>query len=87
MMNSFDFSKAPQPPLIEPTNFVGPANVTTRSTRVQTSTMGTTKITTAQVIPTVGNVPFYYALAAIVAAAAIATEAVVNYRSRRKSPS
>jgi phospholipase C len=27
MMNGFDFSQTPQPPLIEPGNFIGPANV------------------------------------------------------------
>jgi hypothetical protein len=28
MMNSFDFSQSPQPPLVEPTNVVGPVNST-----------------------------------------------------------
>jgi len=87
MMNSFDFSQAPQPPLIEPANFVGPASVTTTLTRHQSSITETATITTTQVIPTGGNVPLYYALVAIVAAAAIVAVATVNYRSRRKSVS
>jgi phospholipase C len=33
MMNSFDFSQAPQPTLIEPANFVGPAQETTTVTQ------------------------------------------------------
>jgi phospholipase C len=87
MMNSFDFGQAPQPPLIEPANFVGPASVTTTLTRHQSSITETATITTTQVIPTGGNVPLYYALVAIVAAAAIVAVATVNYRSRRKSVS
>jgi len=27
MMNSFDFTQSPQPPLLEPGNFIGPANI------------------------------------------------------------
>jgi hypothetical protein len=32
MMNSFDFNQAPQPTLVEPANFVGPATFTTTQT-------------------------------------------------------
>lgn len=83
MMNSFDFSQTPQSPLIEQTNFVGPASVTTTSTGLQSSTMGQP----TQVIQSGNNPGLYYALAAIVAAAAVTTAVTVNYRSRRKSTS
>jgi phospholipase C len=32
MMNSFDFNQTPQPPLLEPANFIGPANSVGSST-------------------------------------------------------
>jgi phospholipase C len=54
MMNSFNFTQQPQPPLVEPTNFLGPAQVTsTSSTRVSASTQTTTSSTTelSQPIP------------------------------------
>jgi phospholipase C len=73
MMNSFDFNQAPQPPLIEPANFIGPAAVSRTSTSVQ-------------IIQSGSNAPLYYALAAVVAAAVVSAIAL-NYRSRRKSAS
>jgi phospholipase C len=87
VMNSFDFSQTPQPPLIEPANFVGPVSATTTSISLHTSSLGSTTTTITQGIQTSSNAPLYYALATIVAAAAIAAAVAVNYRSRRKSAS
>ncbi len=42
MMNSFDFNQAPQLPLIEPTNFVGPATVSTTAEITATAAQTTT---------------------------------------------
>jgi len=81
MMNSFDFRQTPQPPLIEQTNFVGPATVTTTSTALQSSIMGQM----TQTLQNSSDPGLYYALAAIVAAAAVVTAVSVDYRSRRKS--
>jgi phospholipase C len=51
MMNSFNFTQVPQPPLLESVNFVGPANttVTSTSTTTVTTTMTHTSTTTMTV--------------------------------------
>jgi phospholipase C len=84
MMNSFDFSQAPQPALIEPANFVGPAvAATTSSTNMQKSSTGTT----TQVVQSATDELLYFGLAAVVVAAAAALAIVINYRAKRKSVS
>jgi phospholipase C len=87
MMNSFDFSQSPQPPLIEPANFIGPAAETaTTSSNPPTSTMETTTIpaTNAQVVQTSINSPWTLALAAVAVVVAILCAIAINYRSKRK---
>ena len=89
MMGSFDFNQAPLPGLTEPATFVGPATPST-ATMTATSmttatTMATVTTTMTQVIQNSSNPALYYALAVIVAAAAVATVVMVNYRSGRKS--
>jgi phospholipase C len=99
MMNSIDFTQTPQSPLIEPANFVGPAAVSTSSTNVHSSKIvsttitrstqaitHTTSATTLQLVQSNSNTELYYAMAAVVIAAAIATVAV-TYRSRRRPAS
>jgi phospholipase C len=101
MMNSFDFTQAPQPPLIEPANFVGPAAVSITSTTAQSSNTGrttvttptqfitqTTGATTLQLVQSGSNTTptLYYALAAVLIAVAIAAIAL-TYRSRRRPTS
>jgi phospholipase C len=81
MMNSFDFNQAPLPPLIEAANFVGPVAVATTSSSVQSSSLGTG----AQLIQGISDLEFYSALATVVAAAAVVSALVVNYRAKRKS--
>ena len=44
MMNSFDFNQTPQPPLIEPANFIGPTNPVTLST-MQSDTLSSNQET------------------------------------------
>jgi phospholipase C len=84
MMNSFDFSQAPQPTLIEPANFLGPAvAATTSSTSMQSSSTGTT----TQVVQSAADELLYFGLAAVVVAAAAALAIVINYRAKRKSVS
>ena len=41
MMNSFDFNQSPQQPLIEPANFVGPANPQTQTQQLTQLVTGT----------------------------------------------
>jgi len=77
MMNSFDFTQAPQPPLIEPASFIGPA------TSASTSTILTAG-STSQAEATVGQYVSYLGLAAIVIIAA-AGSAVVVWHTRRSS--
>jgi phospholipase C len=99
MMNSFDFTQTPQSPLIEPANFVGPAAVSITSTNVHSSKIvsttittptqpitQTTSATTLQLVESNSNTELYYAMAAVVIAAAIAAVAV-TYRSRRRPAS
>lgn len=72
MMNSFDFNQAPQPPLIEPANFVGPAtNPTTMHTTISTSTVTETE-------PTLGQYALYLGLAAAVIVAAVTSSIAVR---------
>ena len=91
MMGSFNFNQAPLPALTEPATFVGPATpskTTMTATPMTTATtMSTLTVTTTQVIQNSGNPALYYALAAIVAAAAVTIVVAVNYRSRRKTTS
>lgn len=67
MMNSFDFNQAPQPPLIEPANFVKPASTTTTSTSV----------------PEFGFNQTYVVLAALVAVAAVVSAYLIGRNSRK----
>ena len=69
MMNSFDFKQAPQPTLIEPANFVGPAPETTTTTH-----------TTA--IPELNSTQTYLILAVSVAIAAIVPTYIIGRRKR-----
>ncbi len=84
MMNSFDFTQAPQPTLIKPADFIGPAVESITSNNVQSSNIGTT-ITAPQVTQGGSNAPLYFASAVAVAAAAVMIAVMLNYRSRRKS--
>jgi phospholipase C len=68
MMNSFDFNQAPQSPLVEPGNFVGPAQVTATST--QTS------------VPEMNSAQTYLLLALLVAVAAIVPAYLIGRRKR-----
>jgi phospholipase C len=90
MMNSFDFSQAPQPPLIEAANFVGPAVVAaTSSTNMQSSSTGSTGSTpsTTQVMQRGTDELLYVELAAVAVAAAAVLAAAINYRAKRKPAS
>ncbi len=73
MMNSFDFSRAQQPPLIEPANFVGPATVAM-----------TTQTTTT--LPEFGPNESFVVFAAIVVTTAIVSAYLIG-RNSRKRPS
>ena len=70
MMNSFDFSQTPQPTLIEPANFVGPA-------------AETTTITQTTVISELNPLQTYLILALLVAVAAIIPAYLIGRRSAR----
>jgi len=69
MMNSFDFNQTPQPVLIEPANFVGPATETTSQTS----------------IPELNSIQTYLVLALLVAVAAIIPAYVVGRRSVQRA--
>jgi phospholipase C len=99
MMNSFDFGQSPQPPLIEPANFIGPASIiTTSSSTPITTSSSSTPITTqgsantqtsnsastTQMEQAGPNGLLYYILAAvIVTIAAVTLVATVVAFSRR----
>lgn len=68
MMNSFDFNQAPQPTLIEPANFVGPAPEAT---------------TTTTAIPELDPTQTYLILALVVAVAAIVPAYLIGRRTKR----
>jgi len=101
MMNSFDFGQSPQPPLVEPANFIGPAPATTTSINSPTTSSTSTPSSTSQSSTNVqtssatsttqtqqvsSNDWLYYILAAVlVAAAAITLAATVLVFSRKKS--
>jgi phospholipase C len=70
MMNSFDFSQSPQPTLIEPATFVGPASSTI-----------TTTTSTAELNPMLT----YLMLAATVALAGAVSAQLVGRRSKKSS--
>lgn len=67
-MNSFDFNQSPQPALIEPANFVGPAPETT-----------TTTTTMSELNP----IQTYLILALVVAVAAIVPAYMIGRRTNR----
>ncbi len=48
MMNSFDFNQSPQPPLIEPANFVGPASTLTTQVTQQITQQVTAAVSSSQ---------------------------------------
>ena len=48
MMNSFDFNQSPQPPLIEPANFVGPASTLTTQVTQQITQQVTGAVSSSQ---------------------------------------
>ncbi len=68
MMNSFDFNQTPQPTLIEPANFVGPAPETT----ITTTTM-----------PELNATQTYLILALVVAVAAMIPAYIIGRRTAR----
>jgi phospholipase C len=67
MMSSFDFSQTPQPTLIEPANFVGPAPETTTVTQTATT-------------PEFTEIQIYLILASLVAVAAIIPACLIGRR-------
>ena len=71
MMNSFDFSQAPQPALIEPANFVGPAPETTTTTQTTISELN--------------SIQTYLVLALLVAVAAIIPAYVIGRRNANRN--
>jgi len=84
MMNSFDFNQAPQQPLIEPANFLGPAVASVTSTNGQSSNLETTTMTTiTPVTPSASNAPQYVTLAAV-AAVTVVIAVMLAYLSRRR---
>lgn len=83
MMNSFDFNQAPQPPLIEPANFIGPATTSTNTSQSLTVESVTITTTSTQILQIESNDAWYVLLAAIVVAAAILSAVVLNHRSRK----
>ncbi len=88
MMNSFDFNQAPQPPLIEPANFVGPASVVSTSTLRNTQTSTSTASHTTESIT--GPSQMYlqdqvYLLVIIVVSVAAILAVTVHYSRRRQS--
>jgi len=93
MMNSFDFNQAPQPPLVEPANFFGPATSdgTGTSSGTQSFTVASTPMTTSALQPETSSVEGYLALVAAlvvgVAAAVVASAIAFSHRSRGKTAS
>ena len=84
MMNSFDFGAAPQPPLIEPAEFIGPATASTTASILPSSTESVSTSTIATpVLQADNSFTWYVALIAAVAAAAIVCALALNRRSRR----
>jgi len=79
MMNSFDFNQAPQSGLVEPANFVGPAqsSTTTQSTSTTEAT-STTSLSEAMA-------SFYLVTVALVVAAAVIAAVIVRRWSMTKS--
>jgi phospholipase C len=75
MMNSFDFNQAPQSGLIEPANFVGPAQSSTTA-QLSTQTTGTTITGSTIPSPTMGL--FYIVAVAVVVTAAIIAAVVIR---------
>jgi phospholipase C len=93
MMNSFDFNQSPQPALVEPTNFVGPApvastTVSSSSIPKNTQTSASTASHTTESIT--GPSQMYlqdqvYFIAVIVVSAAVILAAIVHNLRRRQS--
>jgi phospholipase C len=69
MMNSFDFNQTPQPVLIQPADFVGPAPETTTQTT----------------IPELNSIQTYLVLALLVAVAAIIPAYIIGKRNARRA--
>ncbi len=80
MMNSFAFTQAPQLPLIEPPNFVGPATV---STTAQITTTAAQTTTTAFKLGPSGSYVFPALIVAIVAAA-IVSAYLIGWKSGKR---
>ena len=59
MTNSFDFNQAPQPTLIEPANFVGPASETTTTTAIPELNPTQTYLILALAIAVAATLPIY----------------------------
>ncbi len=89
MMNSFNFNQSPQPALVEPTSFVGPAAVASTSIPRNTQTSASTTSHTAESIA--GTSQMYLQdqvyLIAIIVVSAVAILAVAVRNSRRRQSS
>jgi phospholipase C len=79
MMNSFDFNQSPQSGLIEPANFVGPAQSST-TTQPSTSTTEVTSTQSTSLSETMAS--FYIITTALVAAAAVIAAVIVRRWSK-----
>ena len=81
MMNSFDFNQSPQSGLIEPANFVGPAQSST-TTQLSTSITEATSTESTLLSETAGL--FYIVVTVVVVAAAVMAAVIVRRWSMRK---
>jgi len=72
MMNSFDFNQSPQPVLIEPANFVGPASETTTTTQTTS-------------ISELSPIQFYLVLALLVSVAAVIPAYLIGRRNAKRN--
>lgn len=79
MMNSFDFNQAPQSGLVEPANFVGPAQ---SSTTAKLSTQATETTSTESTIPLAMGLFYILAAAVVVTASIIAAIVIRRWNSR-----
>ena len=86
MMNSFDFNQIPQPPLIEPANFIGPAvTITSINPQITNVEIATTTSTVTQDLENQVNPSWYVTLIAAAGATAIATILALIYGTKRKA--
>lgn len=81
-MNSFDFNQSPQSGLIEPANFVGPAQ---SSTTAQLSTSITEAASTESTLLSETAGLFYIVVTVVVVAAAVMAAVIVRRWSMRKN--